>query len=161
MKTNEKKRMNALDVVIVLAIIASVAAFLLRGRIQAIFKEEASSIVTYSFVVTDVEETTMWSLRTGRALYSETGADAGKVLSVLYLDATDTQRLSDGREVEVKNGLSDLSGAVSATGYESDGFVYLEGGILLIPGGTLTVSTGDAIFTLQITNVQVSDAKIP
>lgn len=159
MRENGKKRINLLDVVIVLVVIAAVAAFFLRGRIQALFKEEANNIITYSYVVTDVEEDTAAFLQAGETLFDESGKELGEVLSAVCSDATDAELLPDGRAVEVKNGKTEISGAVSAKGYEANGFVYLEGGILLIPGGTLTVYTVDAVFTLQITDVQVASAQ--
>jgi hypothetical protein len=37
-----------------------------------------------------------------------------------------------------------------------DGFIYLADGTLLVPGGEITVFTREAVFTLQITGVQIS-----
>jgi hypothetical protein len=50
----------------------------------------------------------------------------------------------------------ELSGTVSAVGYSVDGFIYLADGTLLVPGGEITVFTREAVFTLQITGVQIS-----
>ncbi len=157
MKTTEKKRFNVLDVVIVLVIIAAIAAFFLRGRFVSLFQKEADHIVTYSYRITDVRGEVAAALKAGGELYTESGKSAGKVLTVNSADATDERILSDGRTVLVKNGLVDLEGTVSANGYESDGFVYLECGLMLIPGKTAELSTGDAIFALQIVQVEITD----
>ncbi len=158
MKTTEKKRFNALDVVIVVIVLAAVAAFFLRGQFATLFKKEADHIVTYSYRVTDVREEIAASLKAGSMLYVESGKSAGEVLTVTSTDATDPQMLSDGQIVFVENGLVDLEGTVSANGYKSDGFVYLECGLLLVPGKTVTLSTGDALFALQIVQVEIVEA---
>lgn len=163
MKTTEKKRFNAkrfnaLDVAIVLTVLLAVVAFFMRGRLEALFAEEADRVITYSYAVTDVEEETAAYLRAGSVLYTASGQEIGEVLTVTSADAADTEMLSDGRTVEVKNGLFDLSGTVTANGYEAQGFVYLECGQILVPGQTVTVTTGDAVFVLQITQVQIADA---
>ncbi|MBQ3003958.1 MAG: DUF4330 family protein [Clostridia bacterium] len=158
MKTTEKKRFNVLDVVIVLVIIAAVAAFFLRGQFAAFFRQEAEQVVTYSYRVTDIRGEIASALKAGGELFAESGKSAGKVLTVNAADATDAQTLSDGQTVYVKNGLVDLEGTISANGYESEGFVYLECGLLLVPGKTVVLSTGDALFALQITGVEITDA---
>lgn len=155
MSAEKKKRINALDVIIVLAVLASIVAFFLRGRIISFFTDEASGIVTYSFTVTDVETETAAYLAAGQMLYGESGEAFGKVLSVTQSAGTDTLMLTDGHAVEVQNGKTDLVGTVTAIGYGGSGFVYLADGTLLIPGGTLCVTTGGAVFTLQITDVQI------
>lgn len=157
MKTTEKKRFNILDVVIVLVVIAAIAAFFLRGQFAALFQKEAGHVVTYSYRITDVRGEIAAALKAGSELYVESGKSAGKVLTVLSSDATDEQMLSDGQTVLVKNGLVDLEGTISANGYESDGFVYLECGLLLVPGKTVMLSTGDAVFALQIEQVEITD----
>ena len=90
-------------------------------------------------------------------LYSKSGKRAGEILTATTSEATDAQLLSDGSTVHVKNGLVDIQGTVTANGYEADGFVYLEGGLLLVPGGAVTVSTGDALFLAEIVQVQISE----
>ncbi len=157
MKRTGNIRFNALDVVIVLLVAAAVAAFCLRGRVSRFFAEEGSHVITYTFAVIDVEDVTAASLKAGVSLFSTSGVSVGEVLTCGSSAASDEQLLPDGRTVEVLNGLTDLTGSVTATGYSSDGFVYLDGGILLVPGGTLVVSTGDALFTFRITAVSVSE----
>ena len=78
-------------------------------------------------------------------------------MSATLSEATDAQMLSDGRTVYVKNGLVDIQGSVTANGYEADGFVYLEGGMLLVPGSVVTVSTGEALFAAEIVQVQIAE----
>ena len=156
MNTKAKKRFNALDFVIVLVVIAAVAAFFLRGQFAALFAKKADHIVTYTYRITDVPKETAASLKAGVLLYSETGKPAGEALTVETSDATDAQTLSDGRTVYVKNGLVDLEGTVTANGYDADGFVYLECGMLLVPGSVVTLSTGDALFLAEIVQVQLS-----
>lgn len=151
-------RVGALDVLILLLIVAAVAAFFLRGRIQRLFAEEGTSVVTYTFRVTDVEPATAASMRPNVLLYSEDGMPMGEVLVCTSEIATDERALPNGQMVKVRNGLQLLSGTVTATGYEVDGFVYLNGGVLLVPGETVYVSTVDAFFALQITGVTVSDS---
>lgn len=157
MKTTEKKRFNALDVVIVVVILAAIAAFFLRGQFAAMFQKEASHIVTYSYRITDVREEIAASFTAGSALYVDSGKRAGEVLTVNVTDATDAQTLSDGQIVYVKNGLVDLQGTISANGYQTEGFVYLECGLLLVPGKTVTLTTGDALFELEIVQVQIAE----
>lgn len=157
MNMTQKKRFNSLDVVIVLVVIAAVAAFFLRGQFATLFRKQADHVVTYSYRITDVREEIAASLKTGSELFVESGKSAGEVLTVNTKDATDAQVLSDGQTVYVKNGLVDLEGTVSANGYETDGFVCLECGLLLVPGKTVTLSTGDALFVLEIVQVQLSE----
>lgn len=149
-------RIGGLDILILLLIVAAVAAFFLRGHVQRLFAEEGTSVVTYTFRVTDVEEATAGSMRQGVTLYSEDGMPMGEVLTCSSEAATDERILPNGQVAKVRNGLLLLSGTVTATGYEVDGFVYLNGGSLLVPGETVYVSTVDAFFALQITGVSIS-----
>lgn len=149
-------RIGGLDVLILLLIVAAIAAFFLRGHVQRLFVEEGTSVVTYTFRVTDVEAATADSMQAGIPLYSEDGMPMGEVLACSAEAATDEKILPNGQVAKVRNGLVLLSGTVTAAGYEVDGFVYLNGGILLVPGETVYVSTVDAFFALQITGVSVS-----
>ena len=149
-------RIGGLDILILLLIVAAVAAFFLRGYVQRLFVEEGTSVVTYTFRVTDVEAATADSMQAGIALYSEDGMPMGEVLACSSEAATDERILPNGQVAKVRNGLQLLSGTVTATGYEVDGFVYLNNGVLLVPGETVYVSTVDAFFALQITGVSVS-----
>lgn len=157
MNERTKRRINGLDVLVVLLLAAAIAAFCLRGWVRSLFSDGDSHIVTYAYAITDVEPLTADSLQVGTQLYSAEGLPMGEVLTCIRKEATDEQVLSDGRTVRVLNGLLDLSGSVTAVGYLADGFVYLNGGILLVAGGELTVSTGDALFTVRITSVQTSE----
>ncbi|MBE6579563.1 MAG: DUF4330 family protein [Ruminococcaceae bacterium] len=156
MEKTKKKRINALDVLIVLVILLAIAAFFLRGKILAFFEEEATCVVTYSFVATDLEKEHAAYLQSGEILLNASGAKNGEVLSVTKTPATDPHLLADGHTVQVQNGELDASGTVSAVGYEVDGFIYLADGTKLVPGGSITVYTGDAVFTLQITGVRIT-----
>ena len=149
-------RVGGLDILILLLIVAAIAAFFLRGRVQMLFAEEGTSVVTYTFRVTDVEAETAVSMRPGTTLYSEDGAPMGELLTCNAEEATDEKILPNGQVAKVRNGLQVLSGTVTTTGYEVDGFVYLNGGVLLVPGETVYVSTVDAFFALQITGVSIS-----
>lgn len=149
-------RVGGLDVLILLLIVAAVAAFILRSHVQRLFTEEGTSVVTYTFRVTDVETATADSMRQGVTLYSEDGTPMGEVLTCTSDAATDEKILPNGQAAKVRNGLLQLSGTVTSTGYEVNGFVYLNGGLLLVPGETVYVSTVDAFFALQITGVSVS-----
>jgi hypothetical protein len=154
MENAKKKRINALDVLIVLLIAAMIAAFFFRGQILSFFEEEETEVVTYSFVITDVEREHAAYLKKDCVLYNGGGESVGKVLAVVAAEATDDMLLADGNAVQVKNGSLDLSGTVTATGYTVGEFVYLADGTLLVPGGTVTVSTGEAIYTLTVTDVE-------
>lgn len=149
-------RVGALDVLILLLIAAAVVAFLFRERVQMLFAEEGTSVVTYTFRVTDVEAATAESMHAGVTLYSEDGKPMGEVLTCASEAATDEKILPSGQVAKVRNGLQLLSGTVTTTGYEVDGFVYLNSGLLLVPGETVYVSTVDAFFALQITGVNIS-----
>lgn len=154
----EPFRINALDVLILLLIVAAIAAFLLRGWVQMLFAEEGTSIVTYTFEVADVEAVTAESLKDGVALYGADGTPMGEVLTCVSDAATDERTLSDGRVVRVRNGRQLLSGTVTATGYMAEGFICLNGGVMLVPGETVYVSTGDAFFAFSITAVTITGA---
>lgn len=156
MEKTKKRRINALDVLLILLIAAMIAAFVFRGQILSVFKEEETKIVTYSFVVTDVEKEHASYLKKDQALYNPSGAEAGTILTVTVEDAMDEQTLSDGHTVQVKNGALDLAGTVTAVGYTVGEFVYLADGTLLIPGGTIEVSTGEALYTLTVTSAKVT-----
>ena len=156
METTKKKRINVLDVIIVLAVILAVAAFFMRGKILSFFEEDATCVVTYSFVAEDLESEHAAYLSAGTLLYNGEGEKTGDVLSVSRSAATDPHVLADGHIAYVQNGDLDLSGTVSAVGYSVDGFIYLADGTLLVPGGEITVFTGDAVFTLRVTGVQIA-----
>lgn len=149
-------RFNTLDVLVLLLMVASIAAFFLRGHVQKLFAEEGTSVVTYTFRVTNIEAATAESMRPGVTLYSAEGMPMGEVLACTSNAATDEKVLPSGQIAKVRNGLQDLSGTVTATGYEVDGFVYLNGGLLLVPGETVSVSTMDGFFALLITGVSIS-----
>ncbi len=155
MEKTKKKHITALDVLIVLVILLAIAAFFVRGKILAFFQDDATCVVTYSFVVTDLKSEHAAYLKAGGILYNESGEKIGDVLAVNRSAATDTVTLANGYTVEVKNGDMDIAGTVSATGYEADGFIYLGDGTMLVPGETVTVFTGEAVFVLQITGVHI------
>ena len=140
---------------------AAIAAFCLRGWVRSLFADGESHIVTYAYTVTNVEPLTADSLQVGTALHSVDGLPMGEVLTCIRSEAADELTLSDGRTIRVLNGLLDLNGSVTAVGYLADGFVYLDGGILLVAGGELTVSTGDALFQIRITGVQTAEGTRP
>jgi hypothetical protein len=156
MENAKKKRINFLDVLIVLAVLLAIAAFFMRGKILSFFREEATYVVTYSFVAEDLEAEQAAYLASGTSLYNGAGEKMGDTLSVNRSEATDPHVLADGHTVYVQNGDVELSGTVSAVGYSVDGFIYLADGTLLVPGGEITVFTREAVFTLQITGVQIS-----
>lgn len=156
MEKTKKSRINALDVLIVLLIAAMITAFIFRGQILSVFEEEETEVVTYSFVVTHVEKERAAYLTKDCTLYNSKGQSVGTLLAVTVTDGTDAQVLADGNAVQVKNGFLDLSGTVTATGYTVGEFVYLADGTLLVPGGTVTVTTGEAIYTLTLTDVEAT-----
>ena len=156
MEKTKKKRINALDVLLVLLIAAMIIAFIFRGQILAIFEENETEVVTYAFVITDVEKEHAAYLKADSSLYNKSGAFVGTVLEVTVTDGTDEKTLSDGHAVKVKNGLTDLTGTVTASGYTVGDFVYLSDGTLLVPGGTVSVSTGEAVYTLTLTKVDAT-----
>ncbi len=157
MNERTKRRINGLDVLVVLLLAAAIAAFCLRGWVRSLFEDRDSHIVTYAYEIADVEPAVADSMQVGTTLYSTDGQSMGAVLTCTRSEAADEQRLSDGRTVPVPNGLLDLSGSVTAVGSVTDGFVYLNGGILLVAGNEIAVSTGDALFTVRITSVQASE----
>lgn len=159
MEHTKKRSWNALDIIIVLLAVLALAAFAMRGYILRLFEAENDRIVTYAFTVEGVEEITAASLRVGAQLYDEDGMVLGELLLCQSAAATDRLYLADGRQIAVQNGLLDLTCSVTAAGYEADGFVYLDGGILLVPGQTMTVSTVDALFTVRVTMVSIADAR--
>ena len=154
MEKTKKRRINALDVLLVLLIAAMIAAFVFRGQILSVFEETETEVVTYSFAITDVEKAHASYLKADCTLYNKSGAFVGTVLEVTATDSTDKKTLDDGHTVEVKNGLTDLTGTVTASGYTVGEFIYLSDGTLLVPGGTISVSTGEAIYTLIVTEVE-------
>ena len=156
MEKTKKRRINALDVLLVLLIAAMIAAFVFRGQILSVFEEEETKVVTYSFAITDVEKEHASYLKKDCVLYNDSGAEVGTVLDVTAADAVDEKTLSDGHTVQVQNGTLDLAGTVTAVGYTVGEFVYLADGTLLSPGGTIVVSTGEAIYTLTVTSAEAT-----
>lgn len=153
---NEKRRsISVLDVVIVLLIIAAVVAFIFRGELQKWVSGEADAVVTYEFRVTDLDPLVASNLTVGTKLLASDGSSFGEVLAVVSTAAETPEELTDGTVVGVANGKLDLSGSVTATGYRSGDFACLENGTVLVPGTTLRVSTGKAVFVFTITSVQV------
>lgn len=157
MNETKKWRWNLLDVMLLLLLVAAVVAFALRGWIWGLFDSGSSRVVTYTIAIEGVEEQTAASLKLGEPICDEHGHAAGKLLNCDSTEATDAVRLADGSTVQVYNELRDLTCTVVASGYEADGFVYLDSGILLVPGETLSISTGDAFFVVRITSVSLSD----
>lgn len=153
----ESHRFNGLDLLLLVLVLAVLAALLGRTWIRSLFREEGSAIVTYGFSVAGVEGQTAAYLREGATLYASDGSVMGELLTCVAGDATDEQELPDGRTVRVRNGLYTVNGTVTATGYETNGFVRLNGGALLVPGETVYLSTADAFFAAEITSVRVSE----
>ncbi len=155
MEKTKKKRINFLDVLIVLVIILAITAFFLRGKLLAFFEEDSSCVVTYSFAVEDLDGNHAAYLAAGTVLFNQSGEKTGDVLTVSRTAATDSLVLADGHTVEVQNGDVDIAGTVSATGYAAGSFIYLADGTMLIPGNSITVFTGEAVFVLRITGVHI------
>ena len=112
------------------------------------------------FGATVVLKGVSFSLERGQVLAIIGSSGSGKTTLLRCLNFLETpdvgQILADGNAVSVKNGTLDLSGTVTATGYTVGEFVYLSDGTLLVPGGTLTVSTGEAVYTLTLTDVDAT-----
>ncbi len=153
----EPPQVNGLDILLLVLILAVFATLLARTWVRSLFEEKGSAIVTYSFSVAGVEEQTAAYLREGATLYASDGSAMGELLTCVTGDATDEQALPDGRTVQVRNGLRTVTGTATATGYETNGFVCLNGGTLLVPGETVYLSTADAFFVAEITSVRISE----
>lgn len=152
----KQKRIGAIDIAILLLIAAAVAAFIFRGTLRKWFAGEADRVVTYEFRVENVDPQVAQRLTVGTKLLASDGSVLGEVLVCNTENALTTETLTDGTEVGVPNGNLTLSGSVSASGYTEGDFIYLQSGALLVPGGTLRVSTVDAVFELVITSVQAN-----
>lgn len=150
----ERRKINALDVALVLLVAAAVAAFLFRGRLLKLFDEEGTQVVTYSFRVSQADPQVASYLTAGTKLLAEDGSSLGEVLVCTSSNAESEETLINGKVVRVVNGKLDLTGSVTAKGFSSGDFITLNNGTLLVPGGTLRVSTGLAVFVLTITAVQ-------
>ena len=152
--SEKRKRIGAIDIAIILLIAAAVAAFAFRGEIRKWFSEEADRVVTYEFRVENVDPAVAARLNVKTVLLASDGSSLGEVLVCTTESAENSETLTDGTVVGVPNGKLNLTGSVSARGYLSGEFVCLQNGETIVPGGTLRVSTGDAVFELLITSVQ-------
>lgn len=149
------KRINAFDIILVVLVIALIVAFLFRTQIRDLFATKGERIVTYSFNVENLDPAVAAYLHAETELLSEDGSSVGTVLVCNVLPGSDEKILTDGTVVQVENGKMTLSGNITAKGYVSDDFIYLNNGTLLVSGDRMTVYTDCAMFNLMITAVQV------
>lgn len=150
----KKKHIGAIDIALLLLIATAIAAFVFRGSLQKWFAGEADHVITYEFRAENVDPQVAALLTVKTVLLGSDGSKLGEVLVCSTENAVTAETLTDGTIVGVPNGKLTLLGSVSAKGYTAGDFIYLQNGELLVPGGTLRVSTGDAVFELKITSVQ-------
>ena len=154
MNATEKKRINALDILLILVVVLLIVAFFFRAEIRNLFARKGDVTITFSFVLDSVDETLASRFAAGTVLTDGDGKEIGTVLEVGNEPSVTQETLTDGTVIGVPNGRRTLTCSVTAKGYVSGDYRYLNTGAMLVEGGTLGVSTGTAYAEVRILHVQ-------
>ena len=153
----EKKRFNALDVLIVLALIILIVVIIFRAQIISLFTDtknnEACEIV---FVCESVSNDVYQNIKDQSSLIWIT-ADAQLGTMSIDQGSEDKARVyeknEDGKwEMELSEVNTRFTGKIAAT-LASDNGYYVGGTHFIAPGMTITVSTELAQFNILITDI--------
>lgn len=153
MNENGKKHINALDILLILAVVLVIVAFFFRTEIQNLFATKGNETLTISFRLNEVDRQIADQFAAGMKLMDENGNEIGDLLTVLTEDAQTPEALTDGTIVYVPNGKKLITGSITAKGYLSGEFSYLNNGSMVVVGGSLPVSTGTIFVELEIVSV--------
>ncbi len=154
MNETGKKRINALDILMILAVISLIIAFFFRAEIQSLFAQKGNTTMTIAFRMDPADADIAGLFSAGTVLMDADGNEIGEILNVRTADAFTPESLTDGTVVQVANGKQIVTGNLTAKGYLSGEFPYLNNGTMLVAGGRLQVSTGQAFAELEILSVQ-------
>ncbi|MBR4467375.1 MAG: DUF4330 family protein [Clostridia bacterium] len=142
MKAAGKRRINVLDILLILAVVLLIVAFFFRTEIQKLFAKKGDVTITFSFQLDQADPQIAAGLAAGTVLKDEDGNVIGEILDCRVEEAVDLLSTADGRTVSVANGRKKLTCSVTAKGYVSEDFLYLGNGRMLVSGDRMNVSTG-------------------
>ncbi|MBO4366838.1 MAG: DUF4330 family protein [Clostridia bacterium] len=154
MNETGKKRINALDILLILAVVSLIVAFFFRAEIQNLFAQKGDTTITIAFRMDPADKAVAELFAAGTVLMDAEGNEIGEILNVRIEDAHTAETLTDGTVVQVANGMRIVSGNLTAKGYVTGEFPYLNNGTMLVAGSRLQVSTGPAFAELEILSVQ-------
>lgn len=154
MNESGKKRVNALDILLILAVVLLIVAFFFRAETQNLFARKGDTTLTVAFRLEQTDSAVAELFAAGTVLMDAEGNTIGEILNVRVEDAYNTEELTDGTFVQVANGRKNVIGNLTAKGYLSGEFPYLNNGTVLLAGSRLQVSTGQAFAELEIRSVE-------
>jgi len=150
MNEKGKRHINALDIILILLIVLVIVAFFFRSEIQNLFAKKGDATLTFSFRLDQADERVAAQFGSGTVLKDGDGNEIGTILDAKAEKAVSVETLADGTKVEVANGKTTVTGNVTAKGYVSGDFQYLNNGVMLVAGDTMFVSTGSAYVEIEI-----------
>ncbi len=161
-KRNERPRrgvkLGVLDIVIIVALLLSIACIAARGLITPTITLGDGDICNISFKAEYVRYTTFDMLESGRDVYTPSGELLGVLGDMSYVPSAFSAEDKNGDMIEVhypEDTLIDITGTINATLYQSDGRFMLKDGQRLTLGEELVISTGLCDLKLVITEINV------
>ena len=155
--SDEKKKLSltALDIAILLAIIAIIASAVLRITWRKLNSSDTAQC-SVSYKVSMVYHTVPDSFAEGEKVYLDDGSLLGTMgtSSVIPAEFAAAEKNGDiTYHMYPEDTFSDISGTISAQLYKADGGYVTVGGIHIATGTVLTVHTRIADMTVLVTGV--------
>ena len=157
----EKKRFNALDVLIIIALLILVVVIIFRAQIISLFTDSGSKeTCEISFVCESVSNDVYESIKSDSDVI---WLSADKQLGTMIIDqgSTEKARIYDKDEkgkwsLTLSDENTRFTGKISATLITDNGY-YVDGTSFIAPGMTITISTELAQFDILITDITTTN----
>lgn len=155
-KKRERKRINAIDVAIILLILCLIATFAYKvydGVADPTTKKDSKYVVSF---VCDEYTSVAKYLENGEAVYFEKN---GELLGNLFAESTTAPAVSVSGEATGEDGVYEkatLSGKLKLNANAvavSSGNYYTVGEMNIAPGSEIRVFTEDTVFTLKVVSI--------
>ncbi|MBQ9939934.1 MAG: DUF4330 domain-containing protein [Clostridia bacterium] len=160
--TQNKKRFNIIDVVLILAILAVIAGVAIRsGFTGSLSQKLDNGYIEYDFIINSVKDTSGEYFVKGKKIFSQTTQkEIGEIISATARPAEAYIELSTGEIAKTYiPGRIDVLGKAKVSGnLDSDGRCMLHGTTHIATGKTIYARTADVSFMFTVENAEfVSD----
>ena len=164
-KNSAKRRLNLLDIALILLAVLSFVGIWQRSNLQQLFtKEELLESYTVTFEIKKVRSTTADLLQEDTELYILNGEERVRLGTLaqrvsaapatVYLQDREGNTVQSVYPQDANEYLLDVSGILHCEGVEHDGSFLLGGRVYLATNQTIAVQTETADLEIRITGIQ-------
>lgn len=148
------KKLNLVDVLIIIVIAVIVTGVFFRAEIRSLFFSDESSSFLMDVQITFLENSRASAIKDGLAVYDSDGKELGTITAVSKTPSSDTVTI-DGVDREVlSTRCSDVTVTIMLRGYIADGVYYTKSGIKLLLNDNITLETDALSLSCRILDVR-------